>query len=41
MQKLKMKSMNSITFEEGCEKYLEYCRQRNLRDETINHYKQS
>ena len=41
MQKLKMKSMNSITFEEGCEKYLEYCRQRNLREGTINHYKQS
>lgn len=41
MQKLKMKSMNSITFKEGCEKYLEYCRQRNLREGTINHYKQS
>ena len=41
MQKLKMNSMNSITFEEGCNKYLDYCRQRNLREGTINHYKQS
>ncbi len=41
MKKLKMKAMKSITFEEGCEKYLEYCRQRNLRQGTINHYKQS
>lgn len=41
MKKLKMKSAKSITFEEGCNKYLEYCRQRNLREGTINHYKQS
>ena len=41
MQKLKMKTTNSLTFEEGCNKYLEYCRQRNLREGTINHYKQS
>ena len=41
MQKLKMKTTNSLTFEEGCNKYLEYCRQRNLRQGTINHYKQS
>ena len=32
---------NSITFEEGCEKYLDNCRARNLRQGTINHYKQS
>ena len=31
----------TLTFEEGCNKYLEYCRQRNLRQGTINHYKQS
>ena len=36
-----MKSTKSITFEEGCNKYLEYCRQRNLRQGTINHYRQS
>ena len=36
MQKLKMKVTNSITFKEGCERYLEYCRQRNLREETIS-----
>lgn len=41
MKKLKMQSKNSITFEEGCNKYLENCRQRNLRQGTINHYKQS
>ena len=41
MQKLTMKTTNSLTFEEGCNKYLEYCRQRNLRQGTINHYKQS
>lgn len=36
-----MKATNALTFKEGCEKYLEYCRQRNLREGTINHYKQS
>ena len=41
MKKLKTKSGKSITFEEGCNKYLEYCRQRNLRQVTINHYRQS
>jgi len=41
MKKLKMKSTKSITFEEGCNKYLEYCRQRSLRQGTINHYRQS
>lgn len=41
MQKLKMKTTKALTFEEGCNKYLEYCRQRNLRQGTINHYKQS
>ena len=41
MKKLRMKSAKSITFEEGCNKYLEYCRQRNLREGTINHYRQS
>jgi hypothetical protein len=31
MHKLKMKATRGLTFEEGCNKYLEYCRQRNLR----------
>ena len=41
MKKLKMKATQGLTFEEGCNKYLEYCRQRNLRQGTINHYRQS
>lgn len=41
MQKMKMKSTKSITFKEGCDRCLEYCRQRNLREGTINHYRQS
>ena len=41
MKKLKMKAATTLTFKEGCEKYLEYCRQRNLREGTIGHYKQS
>lgn len=41
MKKLRLKTTKSITFEEGCNKYLDYCRQRNLREGTINHYRQS
>ena len=41
MKKLKMSRGVTLTFEEGCNKYLENCRQRNLREGTINHYKQS
>ena len=41
MKKLKMTATKTLTFQEGCEKYLEYCRQRNLREGTINHYRQS
>ena len=41
MQKIKMSRGTLLTFEEGCNKYLENCRQRNLRDGTINHYRQS
>ena len=41
MQKIKMSRGTLLTFEEGCNKYLENCRQRNLRDDTINHYRQS
>ena len=40
MKKLKI-TTQKLTFEEGCNKYLEYCRQRNLRQGTINHYRQS
>ena len=36
-----MKTTKTLTFEEGCNKYLEYCQQRNLRQGTINHYRQS
>ena len=41
MQKIKMSRETLLTFEEGCNKYLENCRQRNLREGTINHYRQS
>ncbi len=41
MKKLKMAKGIMLTFEEGCNKYLENCRQRNLRQGTINNYKQS
>ena len=41
MKKLKMTRRITLTFEKGCNKYLENCRQRNLREGTIEHYKQS
>lgn len=41
MKKLNMLTAESVTFAEGCTKYLDNCRQRNLREGTINHYKQS
>ena len=41
MKKLKMEATSSITFKEGCEKYLEDCMQRNLRDGSLTHYKHS
>ena len=41
VKKLKMSRSVTLTFEEGCKKYLENCRQRNLREGTINHYIQS
>lgn len=41
MHKLTMIRSDTITFSEGCNKYIDYCRQRNLRQATINHYKQS
>ena len=41
MKKLKMARGTTLTFEEGCNKYLENCRQRNLREGTVGHYRQS
>lgn len=41
MRKLNLLNTNTITFEEGCDLYLLNCKQRNLREGTINHYKQS
>ena len=35
MKKIKMSRCVKLTFEEGCNKYLENCRQRNLREGTI------
>ncbi len=40
-KKIKMTVSESITFKEGCEMYLDNCRQRNLREGTVNHYRQS
>ena len=41
MKKMRMVEQIFLTFEEGCNKYLDNCRARNLREGTINHYKQS
>lgn len=41
MKKQKMMGADAMTFCEGCETYLLNCRQRNLREGTINHYRQS
>ena len=41
MKKIKMATHSTLTFEEGCQMYLDNCRQRNLREGTINHYRQS
>ena len=41
MKKLKIAGGITLTFEEGCELYLDSCRIRNLREGTINHYRQS
>ena len=41
MKKLRMLESNFLTLEEGCNKYLDNCRARNLREGTINHYRQS
>ena len=41
MKRLKMNEKIDFTFEECCNKYLENCRVRNLREATIKHYRQS
>lgn len=41
MKKLQMRTDAEMTFEEGCNRYLEDCRRRNLREGTIRHYGQS
>lgn len=41
MKKLKMIRKSGLTFEEGCDLYLSNCKERNLRQGTINHYRQS
>ena len=41
MKKLQITQPKSITFGEGCELYLTNCKQRNLREGTIRHYRQS
>ena len=41
MKKQKMMETNSMCFRDGCEAYLLYCRQRNLRAATLRHYRQS
>ena len=41
MKKLSMIKQFSITFEQGCDKYILNCKQRNLRQGTIRHYQQS
>ncbi len=41
MKKIQMLKETGLTFKAGCEKYLDDCRQRNLREGTIRHYRQS
>ena len=41
MKKLRIVEQNFLTLEEGCNKYLDNCRARNLREGTINHYRQT
>ena len=41
MKKLKMARSVTLTFEEGCNKYLENYRQGILRNGTIGHYKKT
>ena len=40
MKKLLLEKTEMVTFREGCERYLNDCRTRNLREGTIGHYLQ-
>ncbi|WP_195972633.1 tyrosine-type recombinase/integrase [Clostridium thermobutyricum] len=40
-KKLTMKKSKSITFKDGCDEYINYCKARNLREGTIKHYRES
>ena len=41
MKKMRLDDLKNITFEEGCNKYLDDCRARNLREGTIQEQNQS
>ncbi len=41
MKRMKMMYQNALNFEDGCNLFIENCKKRNLREGTINHYKQS
>jgi len=41
MKKVKMQPFSGMTFEEGCEKHLLYCKQRNFSETTIMRYSAS
>lgn len=41
MKKRKMMGADGMSFREGCEAYLLDCQQRNLREATLKHYRQS
>lgn len=41
MKKLRLERTDVVTFREGCERYLNDCRTRTLREGTIGHYRQS
>ena len=41
MAKIKMTIANDLTFREGCEEYFLDCKARNLRKDTVRHYKDS
>ena len=41
MERLKLVRETELTLEDGCKKYLDNCRERNLREGTIKHYAQS
>ena len=41
MKRIRLDTAKKMTFKDGCELYLLDCRQRNLREATINHYRQS